>query len=324
MPKIDAHIHYPGDQADSVSLLERLDLKLINVCVAHDNQGDWRSQAEIYQKLAEKTPGRFAWCTSFDLPRFDDPDYVDQVIEGLGQDIAAGAIACKIWKNVGMEVKKPDGDFLMIDDPLFDPIYEYLTGENITLLLHIGEPLACWQPLEDNNPHYNYYRQHPEWHMYNKPDFPSHQTLIAARDHMVAKHPQLRVVGAHLGSLEYDVAEIARRLDRYPNFAVDSSARLLDLTYQEPGVVHQFFLNYQDRLLYGTDIVQRQPVSTLSEGERQQHLAQVEARYQTDFAYFESEQAMVIRGRQVQGLGLPEGVLEKFYFKNARAWYPGV
>jgi predicted TIM-barrel fold metal-dependent hydrolase len=325
MEKIDAHIHFPGDHPDCLRLLDRLEVKVLNICFVHeDNQAAWRSQVEIYQRLAAQSPHRFAWCTSFDLPRFDDPDYIDKVIAGLEQDIKAGAIACKIWKNIGMAVKKPSGEFLMIDDPLFEPIYTYLTRQNITLLLHIGEPLACWQPLVDNHPHYAYYLNNPQWHMYNKPEYPSHQALIEARDRMVAKHPRLRVVGAHLGSLEYDVAEVAKRLDRYPNFAVDTSARLMDLASQDPQAVRQFFRDYAGRILFGTDIVRPNLFSQMTEAERQNELAAMEARYQADFAYFETDRLLTMRDREVQGLGLPENILEKFYVSNAQEWYPGL
>jgi predicted TIM-barrel fold metal-dependent hydrolase len=132
------------------------------------------------------------------------------------------------------------------------------------------------------------------------------------------------VVGAHLGSLEYDVAEVAKRLERYPNFAVDTSARLVDLTYQEPETVRRFFRDYAGRILFGTDIVRQEPFSRLAEAERQAELAWTEARYQADFAYFETDQMMTIRGRTVQGLGLPDDILEKFYVSNARTWYPEI
>jgi predicted TIM-barrel fold metal-dependent hydrolase len=188
----------------------------------------------------------------------------------------------------------------------------------------MAEPLACWQPLDPKQPHYNYYLNNPEWHMYNKPDHPSHQMLIDARDQVVERHPGLRIVGAHFGSLEYDVAEMAERFDRYPNFAVDSSARLMDLTLQSPEVVRQFFIDYQDRLLFGTDVVQWKPVSQLSAEERTAHLAQMTERFQADFAYYETDQKLTMRGREIQGLGLPDEVLAKFYEQNARNWYPGL
>ncbi|MBN1579095.1 MAG: amidohydrolase family protein, partial [Anaerolineae bacterium] len=215
--------------------------------------------------------------------------------------------------------------WLLPDDPLFDPIYAYLADAGKTLLMHIGEPLACWQPLDDNNPHRGYYGSHPEWYMYDKPGVPSHQDLIAARDRVLAKHPNLRAVGAHLGSLEYDVTKVATRLDRYPNFVVDTSARLHDLIAQDREVVRRFFVAYQDRILFGTDIVARNALSsTMPQAERQAHLERIENHYRSEFAYLESDQAVTLRGRQVRGLGLPPAVLEKLYHVNAETWYPGL
>lgn len=324
MTIIDAHIHYGDDHPALLALLEQFDLKLLNICVARDAHGRWREQAETYQVLAEKHPQRFAWCTSFDLPRFEDADYVQKVIEGLDRDFAGGAVACKVWKNIGMEVKTPSGEFFMVDDPLLDPIFDHIAQSDRTLLMHIAEPLACWQPLSEDNPHYGYYSRNPQWHMYNKPDYPSHQELIAARDRVLEKHPGLRVVGAHIGSLEYDVDAVAARLARYPNFAVDTSARLGDLAYQESAKVRQFFLDYSDRVLFGTDVVMRQKPSEMNETERAARLNALRETYRTHFAYFESDQPVTVRGQESEGLGLPADVREKFYRTNAQTWYPAL
>lgn len=329
MQKIDAHIHYQADHADALAMFAGLDIKLFNVCVAHDGSGRWRQErAAIYRQLAAEDPQRFAWCTTFDPPDFTATfvfsDYINRMIEGLSQDFDAGAVACKFWKNIGMDVRKPDGSFLMIDDPIFDPIYAWLAAEGRPALMHIAEPLACWQPLDENNAHYGYYSQHPEWHMVNKPEFPSHKALMAARDRVLARYPDLRVIGAHLGSLEYDVAEVARRLDRYPNFAVDTSARLKDLALQDSAVVRQFFIDYQDRILFGTDIVQSRPLATMSEESLGAHLDAIRRTYAQAFAYYETAEVVTIQNREVRGLGLPDDVLRKLYLDNARDWYPGI
>lgn len=325
MLRIDAHIHYYGDHADNVALLERLNLKLLNICVVHDYEEDWRAREAIpYQTLNNRHPDRYAWCTSFDLPDFDDANYADRVIERLAQDFKAGAIACKAWKNIGMDIRKPSGDFLMIDDPIFDPIFEYLAREEMPLLTHIGEPLACWRPLVKGDPHYGYYSRKPQWHMYNKPEYPSHETIIAARDRMIAKNPKLKIVGAHLGSLEYDVAEVAKRLDEFPNFAVDTSARIADLAYQDSKTVREFFISYPDRLLFGTDMVRRDQASAMTEDERGGQVSDAEARYVMEFAYYETEDVVDVRGIESRGLGLPPEVLAQFYTENAKRWYPGL
>ena len=99
-----------------------------------------------------------------------------------------------------------------------------------------------------------YFAAHPEYHGLLHPEIPNYEAQVAARDRMLERHPTLRVVGCHLGSLEYDVDELAKRLDKYPNLAVDLSARIVHLQIQPRDKVRAFLVKYQDRLLYGTDV----------------------------------------------------------------------
>lgn len=325
MSIIDAHIHYGDDAPALLALLAEFDVKLLNISLAQDAHGAWRAEnSERYCALAQAHPQRFAWCTSFDLPRFGDPHYVDAVIAGLDADFAAGAVACKIWKNIGMEVRTPGGEFFLPDDPCFDPIYEHLAARGKPLLTHIAEPLECWLPLVEGSPHYNYYSRNPQWHMYGRSEFPAHETLMAARDNVLAKHPTLRMIGAHFASLEYDVDVLAARLDRFPNLAVDISARLVDLANQDSAKVRNFFLRHQDRILFGTDVVMKQRPSTMAAPEQAETIQALRAVYEQHFAYFQSDQELAVRGFVTRGINLPAAVLEKFYLRNAQAWYPGV
>lgn len=329
MQRIDAHIHFVGDHEEAVRLLTDLDVKLLNICVAHDNAAWRQGEAEPYEKLAREHPDRFAWCTSFDVPGpadFRRPnDYAERVIAGLERDFGqGGAIACKVWKNVGMEAKRPDGAFVFVDDDLFRPIFDHLARAGRPLLFHIGEPLACWQPLVPDTPHYGYYSNNPQWHMFGRTDVPSHADLVASWERLLTKHPGLRVIGAHLGSLEYDVKEAARRLDRYPNLAMDISARLGDLAFQDSDTVREFFLAYSDRILFGTDLVYRRSQTSLTEDERRATYASLRAEYETHVAYFEKDGPVRVRRRETRALNLPAAVLDKFYAANARAWYPGL
>ncbi|MCG3149130.1 MAG: hypothetical protein PCFJNLEI_02589 [Verrucomicrobiae bacterium] len=324
MQIIDAHIHFIGNHPDSLALLEELDVKLLNVCAALGG-ADWRKLMwHDYRALAREQPARFAWCTAFDLPDFQEAGYADRVLRGLEQDFADGAVACKVWKNIGMELKDPAGNFVMIDHPVFAPIFEYLAERGKTLLMHIGEPLACWQPLDVQNPHYGYYSQNPQWHMYGRSDVPGHAAQVAARDRVLENHPRLRVVGAHLGSLEFDVREIGRRLDRYPNFAVDTSARLADLAFQDGDRVREFIGKYSDRVLFGTDIVAYQPQAQMTAEDRGTLLRAARQNYHRQLAYFGGTAPVEILNRQIPGLGLPEQLMEKLFRTNAQAWYPGI
>jgi Amidohydrolase len=309
MTIIDAHIHY-GDPA-MLSLLTELDVKLLNICITESTDPRWRDQADAYGALTRAHPDRYGWCTTFDLPHPADTDYVERVIAGLAQDFADGAIAVKIWKNIGMEVRNAVGDFVLPDDPLFDPILDFITREGRSLLCHIAEPRECWLPLDPTSVHYGYFSKNPEWHMYNKPDFPSHEQLMAARDHMVEKHPGLRVIGAHFGSLEWDVAEVAARFDRFPNFAVDTSARLGDVQRQNAHTVARFLTDYPDRVLFGTDIVMNKRLADLPPTGHAPTRTRIKDVYAAYLSYF-------------AGLGLSEAVYRRLIFENARAWYPGL
>ena len=328
--RIDAHVHLTSDGEAGLALLADLDLKLLNVAVPRQDREAWRARLAPWRALADAHPDHFAWVTGFDLPTWDadgklEPGYAERAIEELGADFAAGAVGCKIWKNVGMEIVKPSGEYLMVDDPLYDPIYDYLASKDSTLLLHIGEPLACWQPLDDPaNPHYGYYSSNPQWHMHGRTDMPSHADLVDARDRMVAGHPRLRVVGAHLGSLEYDVDAVAQRLDEFPNLAVDTSARLLDLALQDTDKVRAFLERYRDRVLFGTDLVDGEPWSQRPAVEADERARSTRARFEAEFAYYERDGEVHIRDRNVRALGLAGDLLDDLFAGNARRWYPGL
>jgi len=324
MYRIDAHIHFNANTPQSLAVLNQCDIKVLNICVAEDAHGKWRWQADQWAARTRENPKRFAWITSFDLPRFEDPHYVEAVRENLRKDFQNGAIGVKIWKNVGMEIKKPSGEWLLVDDPIFTPIVEEFERADKTLLMHIAEPLGCWLPLDSANPHYGYYKDNPQWHMYNKPEFASHAQLMESRDRLVARHPKVRMVGAHYGSLEYDVVEMARRFEKYPNFAVDTGGRLHDTLIQDSKKVRQFFIDFQDRIMYGTDYVD-------TKDQRQAHPETVAKNYpyfrllaDQWWSYFSGSGTVKIDDREVQALNLPAAVLEKIYYKNAQHWYPGV
>ena len=141
-----------------------------------------------------------------------------------------------------------------------------------------------------------------------------------ARDHVLAMNPDLRIIGAHLGSMEGHLDDLAIRLDRYPNFAVDTAARVRRLTMQPRDKVRAFILKYQDRILYGTD---------LSFGPETRHTDAATAlawedEYRLDWRYFATGDTFDYRGQKAEGLNLPRSVLKKLYHDNAVRWIPGI
>jgi predicted TIM-barrel fold metal-dependent hydrolase len=302
-------------------MLRQLHLKILNICVVDDKspfQKGLEPQLDDAWSVVRAAEGHARLGTTFDPFKFYEPDFSERAIKQIDENFAEGAVAVKIWKNIGMEIRWPDGKYVMPDDPVFEPIYKDIAAHNKTMIAHIAEPDSCWQPLTPESPDYGYYHQHPEWYMYRQPDHPSKATILAARDRMLAENPELRVVGAHLGSMESDLDEMARHFDRYPNFAVDTAARVRYFMVKPPEKVRSFLIKYQDRVLYGTDLALRPQQNT------QETVKEWEITYARDWKYFADAEVIDHAGHKIQGLKLPMPVLRKLFHDNAVRWIPGI
>lgn len=318
---IDVHIHLYKDDPTFSRLMATLDLRALDICVIDDRDPDYRGlepQRSEVLAVRQRTHGRAAFCTTFSPYDFEQTGFSERAIRQLNQDFANGAVAVKIYKVMGMEMKSKAGKYVMADDPAFEPIYKDIAAHNRTLVAHLAEPDSCWQPPNPASPDYEYYKQHPGEYAYNHPEWPSKGAILAARDHLVAENPTLRVIGAHLGSMESDVDQMAQRFDRYSNFAVDTAARVPYFMLQPRDKVRAFLIKYQDRILYGTDLV------VLPRDNTQKALGEWKNTYARDWKFFATDQTVEYKGHSYQGLALPEPVLRKIFHDNAVRWFPGI
>jgi predicted TIM-barrel fold metal-dependent hydrolase len=325
---LDAHSHLPADTDAARAVLASLSLGVVNICVASLELGGLDAQRGWYRALRQAEPARFGWCTSFPLDGIDDADYADRVVAQLEQDFADGATAVKVWKNVGMELRDPaTGAYVFVDDARFDPVFAHLARTGRPTLMHIGEPLACWRPLDPDCPHFGYYSANPQWHWHGRPHVPSHAALMAARDRVMERHPDLVLIGAHYGSHEYDLNEVAARFERFPNFLVDTSARTGDLARhvaRDRDAVRSFFAQYAGRILWGVDWVFTKPFSATAASDPARAaalLANVKAGYERELAFFTTDAEMQIGKTTARGLGLSDSVRERVMRGNARSVY---
>jgi predicted TIM-barrel fold metal-dependent hydrolase len=333
MPKIDAHAHVgalgPGQLDAFVAFLEKVNFRWLNVCVGGMNWARLSKQIASAQQMHRAQPARLAWATSFNLANWGQPDWAKAANNTIDEGFAGGAVAVKVWKDLGMVLKDPDGRYVMADDPRLDAVFGALAKQGRTLVAHLGEPRNCWLPLDKMTVEgdRSYFAGHPEYHGLLHPEIPDYASQVAARDRMLERHPTLKVVGCHLGSLEYDVDELAKRLDRYPNFAVDLAARLVHLQIQPRDKVRAFLLKYQDRILYGTDLEFGRE-SDAAGADQSARLARLAKTYESDAAWLATDQEVAAdnarAGFKSRGVALPAQALRKIYFENARKWYPGL
>jgi predicted TIM-barrel fold metal-dependent hydrolase len=327
-PKIDAHAHFMAlaqeDEARFIAALEKHNVTWLTICTAGTEWDNMRKQIELAKRLHSAYPGRVAWAVSFNLENWGAPDWLEQAIATIDDGIANGAIAVKLWKDLGMVLKDPDGGYVMVDDPRLSPVLEHVESRGLTLVTHIGEPYNCWQPLEKmtNDRSVEYFGSHPEYHGYLHPEVPDYWAQINARDNLLAQHPGLRVVGAHLASLEWNLDELAKRLERFPNLAADLAERIYNLQEFERDKVREFVLKYQDRILYGTDNITGWSDSTATD------IAKMDNDYKSDYSYFATDEEVQVPwispDTVVNGLALPAPVLRKIFYENAKQWYPGI
>lgn len=321
--KYDTHVHINADDSTFIDQAKKDNFRLLTINV---NSGHpIEEQRRIALILTKKFHDRLAFATTFNLDNWGTEKWQPQTIAYLKESFEKGAIAVKIWKNIGMELKDANGKWVMIDDARFDTILNFIEKSNITVLGHLGEPRNAWLATDSMTiaGDKRYFTEHPQYHQFLHKENPSYEDQIRARDNMLSKHPHLRFVGAHLGSLEWNVDELAKRLDKFPNMAVDMAARIPHLQVQSVKnwqKVHDFIIKYQDRLVYATDHGV-EPKSNFAEVNKEVHDVRI-----SDWKYFVTDEEMTVPdfSEKFKGLKLPKEVIDKIYRTNAEKWFPGI
>ena len=324
VPKTDVHLHINTTDHRYMELAARYNFTVISPNV--DSRIPVDEQLDTSISIKKLWPDRFEFLGTFSVDSFGRPGFTDGIIKQIDRCMTEGATGIKIWKNIGMVLKDAEGRYVMVDDPAFDSVFNYLEEKKIPIVGHIGEPKNCWLPLEQmtDSGNYRYYKANPQYHMFLHPEAPSYDDQINSRDNLLRKHPGLNFVAAHLASLEWNVDEIATRLDKFPNMNIDMSARMAHLQYQSVADrerVRNFIIKYQDRMAYGTDIT----INSAESNPEARSKALLE-RWQSNWIYLATDSVQKIRNiaGDVKGLRLPKEVVDKIYKINADRYFPHI
>ena len=318
---IDTHTHAFQDAPALYAMLKRLNLHTLDITLVDDFNPDLKDLAKTRQEawtVVHHSDGYIAMCSTLDPFKYDQPNFAENANRIINEDFSHGAVAVKIWKNVGMEIRDAKGNYIMPDNPVFEPIFKNIAAHNKTLIAHLADPNTIWEAPDPNAADYDYYTHHPELYMFSKPGAPSKAAILVARDHVLDANPNVRVVGAHLGSMEADFHQLAQHLDKYPNFAVDLAARMPYVERQPRADLIAFITKYQDRLIYATD--NEFPLSA----NPQNAMKEWEDTYANDWRFFATNDEVEYKGHTIQGLALPQPILRKLYHDNAVKWFPGI
>lgn len=323
--KIDTHVHINTDHPAWIDQARNDNMRLITVNV-DAGRVPVSEQKAVAVRLQNRHPELLHFVTSFSLEGWNETEeWQNRTIDYLRSSFEEGARGVKVWKNIGMEHRDPNGDFVMIDDPRFDPVMSYIADRGMPLYGHIGEPRNCWLPLEEMTVanDRDYFERNPQYHMYLHPDYPSYEEIIESRNRLLDRNPELMFFGAHLGSMEWSLEMMADHLDRYPNMVLGMAHRVPHIQYlarHDRQAVREFFITYQDRLLYSTDLAHRPG----ADPEEVRLLAEQTWREDWEFFVTDNEMSVWQVDGEFRGLQLPKEVIDKLYRKNAERFFPGL
>ena len=313
-PVIDAHNHIGTPfgsswlQYPTIEFLERLDQAKVRMFI--DLDGGWGE--EILQKhldhFKNAAPERFIHFGGVNWAMWREMGnrFPNWAADRLREQVRWGAQGLKIWKGLGLEVQDHEKNLVPVDDSRLDILWDTAAELNIPVLIHVADPVAFFDPLDEHNERWEELKNHPDWHFLSPP-YPPFSIIIEQLANLVICHPQTTFIGAHVGCYAENLSWVANLLDLAANFSVDISARISELGRQ-PYTARQFFLDYSDRILFGTDM-----------GPDPETYRVYYRFLESDDEYFAYDTGEIPgQGRwQIYGLHLPDEVLEKVYLKNA-------
>ena len=310
-PAIDFHGHPPIGNAEALekmgTAMDGMNVRLM--VVAGNVTGDPLRRTVAMIAAAPALKDRVRVLTGIDL-RNVGPGWADRAVAQLEADVAAGAVGIgEVGKDFGLYLKKADGTRLKLNDPELDPVWDAAARLKLPVFIHTADPQEFWQPIDYHNERWLELALFPG-RRYPAEEFPAFEQLMAERDSLLRRHPKTTFVVAHMGWHANDLGRLGRMMEEMPNVFTEVGAVLYDIGRQ-PRAAHDFFLQFQDRILFGKDSFQP---------EEYPYYWRVFETRDDYFDYYRDYHAKW----KLYGIDLPDSVLKKVYFANALRITPGL
>lgn len=323
-PFIDVHNHqWDVPSQDINELYKEMDSLNLKVMVNLSGKGYKRTPGKVngdfdvndhsylvrsIDRVSETGTRRLIFFTNLSFVGFGDANWTDKTVKELVSDVKAGAVGLKIYKDLGMDFKDEKGALIHIDDPRLDAVWDKCGELNIPVLIHSADPKSFWDPEDEHNERWLEIATHPD--RKRDKNGPSWQDLITEQHHIFKKHPNTKFIAAHFGWYANDLTTLGKMLDEMPNVYTEFGAVIAEIGRQ-PKAAKAFFEKYQDRILFGKD-------------------SWVPTEYATYFRVLETDDEYFPYHKKyhafwsMYGMGLPDEILKKIYYKNALNVIPGL
>lgn len=308
-PFIDVHNHQwrMATQDVSETTAEMNELNMAVMVNLSGRSGETLKAA--VENVRQNAPNRFIQFANISFENIDKPGWTEKTVKQLVQDYNNGARGLKIFKNLGLTAKDSKGNRIPVDDPRIDPVWAKCGELGIPVLIHTGEPAVFWDPIDKYNERWLEMKQYPNRHR-NPDEYPSWEKVMSEQWNVFRKHPETNFINAHLGWMGNNLSRVGELMKEFPNMYTEIGAVLAELGRQ-PHFARQFFIKYQDRIMFGKDSWRPEEYYVYF------RVLETSDEY---FDYYRKRHAFW----KMYGLNLPDDVLQKVYYKNALTIIPGI
>lgn len=308
-PFIDVHNHqFSMPTIDLNTLIKEMDKLNMKVMVNLSGQSG-NSIIQSVKNIKDHFPKRFIVFANVNFDKVGEPGWSEKAAKQLEEDVKNGANGLKIYKSLGFSVKDINGKRVAVDDPRLDAIWKKAGELKIPVLIHTADPKSFWDPMDEKNERWLELATH-ERRKRSDTDPAPWQQLIDEQHRMFKKHPNTTFINAHFGWYPNDLSKLGELMDEIKNMYVEFGAIIAELGRQ-PKASKKFFEKYQDRILFGKD-------------------SWVPEEYATYFRVLETEDEYFPYHKKyhafwaMYGMGLPDSILKKVYYKNALRIIPNI
>jgi predicted TIM-barrel fold metal-dependent hydrolase len=323
-PVIDSHAHVAPNLPSLARALEVFDKVGIGRFVVKSGGPVGSPRYQATMAMQKVLGDRMRVFVNLDWQGAGTPGWVDQEVRALEQARKDGAVGVKIFKNLGLQVRGTDGKLMTPDDPQLDPIFEACGRLGLIMAWHVADPVAFFKPVTPDNERYEELQVAKAWSFYG-PEYPSFDTLMAAQEKRIARHPKTTFLLIHMGNNAEDLGYVDRLLSTYPNVYTDTSARIPEFGRHPAAQVRAFFIRNQDRILFGSDFIV-DGTGSMQLGSVSHHEPDIDDAvefFTRHWRYFETDATQIDHPTPIQGnwkvdaAHLPPDVLTKLYVTNA-------
>jgi uncharacterized protein len=308
-PFIDVHNHQGNMGSQNLDgLIREMDKLNMKVMVNLTGRGG-EELKKMITNIKEHHPKRFIVFTNISFNGIGEAGWTEKTVAQLEADVKNGANGLKIFKNLGFSVRDKSGKRVAVDDSRLDPIWKKCGELKIPVLIHTADPKPFWDSLDSKNERWLELATHPG-RKRSASDPEPWEDLIEEQHRMFKKHPGTTFIAAHFGWYPNDLDHLSKLMDQMPNIVVEFGAVIAELGRQ-PRRAKEFFTKYQDRILFGKD-------------------SWVPDEYATYFRVLETEDEYFPYHKKyhafwaMYGMGLPDSILKKIYYKNALRIIPNI